>query len=107
MTLTKKRIYMNNPEYSRSHILSLLYEKGYEIKIKYNPRIDYLNILEKYGATRLLEKNNISLNTKAYQNLKLNQLCNSKYQTEWTQQSLHNFQNLSGWLVRFRMSLYR
>lgn len=56
-----------------------------------NIHIHSLNILEKYGATRLLEKNNISLNTKVYQNLKLNQLCNSKYQTEWTQQSLHDF----------------
>lgn len=60
---------MNNTECSRSHILSLLYEKGYEIKLeKRSPTGGYDAHFEHKMA--------------------VNPSCKYSYSTEWTEQEI-------------------
>ena len=60
---------MNNPECSRSHILSLLYERGYEIKLeKRSPTGGYDAYFDHKAA--------------------VNPSCKYSYSSEWTEQEI-------------------
>ena len=59
---------MNNPEYSRSHILSLLIEKGYEIKVEKN----------RAGGYDAHFDHKIAVNPS----------CKYSYSSEWTEQEI-------------------
>ena len=65
-----KEFDMNNPEYSRSHILSLLIEKGYEIKVE----------KKKTGGYDAHFDHKIAVNPS----------CKYSYSAEWTEQEIKN-----------------
>ena len=65
-----KEFNMNNTEYSRSHILSLLQERGYEIKVE----------KKKTGGYDAHFDHKIAVNTS----------CKYSYSSEWPEQEIKN-----------------